>query len=328
MNSSELNENMKEHVERDIFSGVVLIARQGIPIFKEAYGYANREKRIENNVDTKLNIGSLNKLFTEYAIYHLYEQRTIDLNEPIITYLPELPNRLTKKITVQHLLDHKSGLGHYWGEKFIASMWDLRTVEDFVKLFIEDKLSFEPGERYQYSNSGYVLLGKIIENVTGVDYYSYIRDLIYDPMGMSNSDHYELDSNVANRAIGCTKMGLDGIKLDSWTSNENLIGVKGSPAGGGYSTVDDLLRFRNTVYESREMCSSFFKRFTTRRDGHETGFVERAGGASGVAALFSNSVDELFTVIILSNFDPVSIRDRILVSVQKLCYEYTIEKQL
>lgn len=327
MSFAELDAYIREHEQKDVFSGVVLIAKDGETVFKEAYGPADRTFNTSNKTDTKFNIGSLNKMFTELAIHQLMEKELLQKNTPIKGYLPDLPERLTEKITINHILNHTSGLGHYWNQKFQSSLSMLRTVDDFVELFINDPLSFEPGERFQYSNSGFCLLGKIIENTTGIDYYRYVRDNIYSPIGMNNSDHFELDTPVINKATGYSKLDSTGHKQDTWKSNVFMIGVKGSPAGGGFSTVDDLLRFRNAVYYQRINCPSFLDYFVSpKRKDDSSLFISRAGGAPGIAALFENTVDKRYTVIVLSNIDPVDVVTRKIVSIHDKIKEMVLGK--
>jgi len=199
-----------DQVRDDLFSGAVLIAKDNAPFFKKAYGLASRRFDAPNRVDTKFNIGSLNKMFTHVAVAQLAEREKIAYDAPIKEYLPDYPPEVSGRVTIDHLLNFTSGMGHYWNERFFASMGNLRRVDDFIRLFIDEPLAFEPGERRQYSNNGYVLLGKIVEAVSGRDYYDYVRENIYKPAGMTDTDHYELDRPVPNLAIGYTKMDAKG----------------------------------------------------------------------------------------------------------------------
>jgi D-alanyl-D-alanine carboxypeptidase len=231
----QLDTFMRKQVAADEFSGCVLVAQDGKPIFRKAYGFASKEFSVPNRIDTKFNIGSCNKIFTKVAILQLAEQGKLSLEDYISKHLPNYPSNVADKVTINHLLSHTSGMGHYFNERFEASKHKLRTVDDFLSLFREDPLSFEPGEKAQYSNAGYVVLGKIIETASGQDYYDYVREHIYKPAGMNDSDHYEMDVPTPNLAIGYTKMvEKDQLLEGPRRSNLFIIGVKGSPAGGGY----------------------------------------------------------------------------------------------
>jgi D-alanyl-D-alanine carboxypeptidase len=314
----EFEDFIKERVKEDMFSGAVLIAREDTPFFKKAYGLASKRFGALNRVDTKFNIGSLNKMFTQVAITQLVEKGKVENDIPIKEYLPDYPPNVASRVTIDHLLHFTSGMGHYWNERFFASMGRLRRVDDFVSLFVDEPLAFEPGERYQYSNNGYVLLGKIVEAVSGMDYYDYVRENVYEPAGMKDTDYYELDVPVPNLATGYTRMDAQGRPLPGpRRSNLFIIGVKGSPAGGGYSTVEDLLRFDIALRENRllgpDYTSTIFPAKKTKEEGRPNVMI-RAGGAPGVSAFFLKFPGLGYTSIVLSNYDPVDskvVADRI-----------------
>lgn len=334
LDASELDAHIRSHVEKDLFSGAVLVAVDGEPIFRKAYGLACKRHDVPNRVDTKFNLGSINKVFTRLAIAQLQEKGEVDTDEFISRYIPDYSSQVADKVTVRHLIDHTSGLGHYWNEKFRASIGNLRTVDDFIALFRDDPLAFEPGERNQYSNAGYVLLGKIIENVSDTDYYQYMRENVYEPAGMKDTDHYMLDAPVPNLATGYTRLYLGATEGSPRKENWYIIGTRGSPAGGGYSTLDDILRFDNALQGGGLPGSGILKseRQTIRsrpmivkREGGEkknvtTGkgdprILTRAGGAAGIAALYERYLDHATTLIVLSNYDPHDIHARKIVSI-------------
>lgn len=307
----ELEGFIEKQVKEDLFSGAVLIARDCVPFFEKAYGLASKRFNIPNRVDTKFNIGSLNKMFTHVALAQLAEKGEVEYDVPIKEYLPDYPPEVANKVTINHLLNFTSGMGHYWNERFFASMGRLRRVDDFVRLFIDEPLSFEPGERRQYSNNGYVILGKIVEVISVQDYYEYVRENIYKPAGMMNTDHYELDIPMPNLAIGYTRMDAEGRPVPVPGPRRNnffIIGVKGSPAGGGYSTVEDLLRFDVALHEHKLLGPDFASTiFPVKHPegGVKTCIISRAGGAPGISAFFQKFPDLGYTSIVLSNYDPI-----------------------
>jgi len=319
--------------ELDGFSGAVLIAKNGVPIFKKAYGYANRSFNVPNKVDIKFNLGSMNKMFTATAIMQLVEKGKIKLDGKIVDYVPDYPNKVVaSKVTIHHLLTHTGGLGNYWTPEYMRASKDLyKEVEDYVPLFVDDSLPFEPGSQFSYSNAGFMVLGLVIEKVTGENYFDYVRENIYKPAGMMNTDAYETDYVVPNLAVGYTRMEARPGELKN---NLFLHVVKGGPAGGGYSTVEDLLNFANALMDNkllskknREMMTSG-KVQTDRhimycygfRDRVENGhhIVGHTGGFPGIAGYLGIFTDLGYTVAVLSNYDngtaePVSFVEELLV---------------
>ena len=165
---AELEAFLHRLVADNMFSGAVLVAKDGDPIFRKAYGLASKRFDIPNRVDTKFNVGSLNKMFTAVAIAQLAEQGKLSLNDPVSKHLRDYPSEVADKVTVHHLLTHTSGLGEFLKDDvFTGSKTRPRTVEDHVPLFVDDSLSFEPGARFRYSNAGFIVLGAIMEEVSG-----------------------------------------------------------------------------------------------------------------------------------------------------------------
>ena len=204
----ELNTYLDQASVDDKFSGTVLVAKDGKPLFKKAYGLANKNTNTPNNVDTKFDLGSMNKMFTAIAIAQLVERGKLSFTDTVGKLLPDYPNKeVADKVTVHHLLTHTSGIPNYINEKFQANLNNLKTVADYLPLFANDPLSFEPGAKWQYSNSGFTVLGLIVEKVSGQNYYDYVKEHIFKPAGMVNTDSYERDKEISNLAVGYTRMG-------------------------------------------------------------------------------------------------------------------------
>ncbi|MGB6339010.1 MAG: serine hydrolase domain-containing protein, partial [Candidatus Aminicenantaceae bacterium] len=181
---NEVKDLMKRLCERDVFSGTVLIAKGKDVLYSFACGEASKRFHVPNNIDTKFNLGSMNKMFTSTSIVQLAEKGKLSFQDPISKYVDEswLPEEITSKVTIHHLLTHTSGLGSYFNEAFMnGSRARFRTLEDFKPLVKDEKLAFEPGKRFQYSNTGMFFLGVVIESVTGQSYFDYIRENIYKP---------------------------------------------------------------------------------------------------------------------------------------------------
>jgi CubicO group peptidase (beta-lactamase class C family) len=295
-NNDELLAAVKEYgrqtSEAGEFSGVILVAQNGIPLFEQAYGFADREKKIPNRVDTKFNIGSINKSFTGLAIRQLVAEKKVSLDDPIGKFLPDYPNKdAAMKVTVRHLLDMTSGIGDFFGDRYEATSKEkIRSLEDYLPLFADKPLEFEPGARERYSNGGHVVLGLIIAKASGTDYYAYVRDHIFKPAGMNDSASFEKDAAVPNRAIGYARDG------SSWKPNYETLPGRGSSAGGGYSTARDLLKYTIALGEGTIAGSPEEMR----------GGLGIAGGAPGLNAVLEWDPKSGYVVAVMSNFGPPS----------------------
>ena len=308
----------------DKFSGVVLVAKDGVPIFKKAYGLANRNTNAANDTETKLNIGSMNKMFTAVAVAQLAERGKLSFDDTIAKHLPDYPNKtVADKVTIHQLLSHTSGLGDYQNERFFAQRDRVKTLADLLPFFVDEPLAFEPGAKWSYSNSGYVVLGLIIEKVSKQNYFDYVRENIFKPAGMNNTDSFEKGANVPNLAIGYTRMSPDGQPNPNAPRRENtgMRPLKGSSAGGGYSTVGDLLKFVVALQSNKLLNKKFTEIVTTGKTEvggivgkYAYGFGDKIfngkrivghnGGAPGIAANLDIFPELGYTSIILSNYDP------------------------
>ncbi len=318
--AAELDRYISKLEAADAFSGAVLLAKDDEIIFKKAYGLASKRFNVPNKVDTKFNLASMNKMFTALAICQLAEQGKLSFDDSIIKHVADYPNKkAAENVTLHHLLTHTSGMGHFWNEKFEAQWRALRTVEDLIPLFADDPLAFEPGEKMQYSNSGFVVLGLIIEKVTGMSYYDYVKKHIFEPAGMMNTDYYEMDKPEPNLAIGFTKMSPEGKPSKEWRNNLFMHRIKGGPAGGGYSTVENLHKFALALKNHTLLNPEYTEILLTGKvemgpgikyaygfGDHRTNgmrFVGHNGGAPGINTEFRTSPDSGYTIVVLSNYD-------------------------
>ncbi len=248
----------------DAFSGSVLLAKDGTVLYSGAFGSANKDFGAANMIDTKFNLGSMNKMFTSVVIAQLVEQGKLSYDDPLAKFLPEYPNAAAaRKVTIRHLLTHTSGLGSYFNDEFFKSSRErFRSVDDMMQLAKGDSLAFEPGTRWSYSNTGMLVLGKVIEVVTKQDYFDYVREHIYRPAGMMRSDSYELDGVNENLAVGYEKEYTDdGTKR--YRNNIFMHVMRGGPAGGGYSTAPDLLRFAQALTSGKLVRPATYELMTT-----------------------------------------------------------------
>lgn len=322
---AEVDAFVKGLVAEGKFSGAVLVARDGKSIFKRAYGLANREFDVPNRVDTRFNLASAGKMFTGVAVAQLAERGRLSFDDLVGKHLPDYPREVASQVTVHHLLTHTSGMGSYWKPEFHeANHARFREVRDYLPLFADDPLAFKPGEKWSYSNAGFMLLGAIIERVSGQSYFGYVKEQVFGRAGMGDTDFYEADRVTPNLASGYTKQNRYLQGSDEWTSNVFISPVKGGPAGGAYSTVDDLLRFdvalRTHKLLSRKYTETVLAGKVEYRPNakYAYGFAndivegERVvfhdGGANGVSAEFDLYPDLGYTVVVLSNLDHPSAR--------------------
>ena len=297
---------------RDQFSGVVLIADHGEPIFKKAVGQASKEYDVPNTLGTRFNLGSINKIFTQILIGQLVAERKVALDDHVDKYLPDYPNReVAAQVTVRQLLNMTSGIGDFFGPEFQATPKDrIRDLKDYLPFFAAKALLFPPGTKSQYSNGGYVVLGLIIEKVTGHSYYDWVTEKISEPLGMKDTGFFDAEYPASNIASGYTRNGSDGKKQDRWRNNVYTRPARGSSAGGGYSTAGDLLKLANALHSGRLIVPNFAAAPASgplpQRDPDGLGI---AGGAPGINAALDTGVAGRYVVIVLSNYDPPSATD-------------------
>ena len=309
---------LEKDAAADRFSGAVLVAKNGRTIFSGAYGLADREKKIPNTLNTRFRIGSMNKMFTAVSVLQLAEAGKIKLDDPVGKYIADYPNKdIATKVTIHQLLTHTGGTGDIFGPQFDAHRKELRTLNDYVALYGKRGPEFEPGNRWAYSNYGMLLAGVVIERVTGQSYYDYVQEHVYKPAGMTSSGSLPEDQPVANRSIGYMRSDSGG-----WTPNTDTLPYRGTSAGGGYSTVGDLVRFAEALLSHKLLNASFTDLLITgkvatgrgpgkyaygfedERDKNGNGYVGHGGGAPGMNGDLRIYPKSGYIVAVLANLDP------------------------
>jgi CubicO group peptidase (beta-lactamase class C family) len=241
---TSLRKRLDEVVAVDLFSGAVLVAKDGKTVFAQAYGLADREKKTPNTLKTRFRLGSMNKMFTAVATLQLVQNGKLDLKAPFGNYLTDYLNKdVASKVTIEQMLSHTGGTGDIFGPEFDKNRLELKTLQDYVKLYGNRGPKFEPGSRWQYSNYGFLLLGVIVEKVSGQSYYDYVRDHIFKPAGMMATASEPEDQVVDDRSVGYMRSAGAG-----WQRNTDTLPYRGTSAGGGYSTVEDLLKFATALH--------------------------------------------------------------------------------
>ena len=242
--ASKINEMMTLYNKYGQFNGSVLVADGGKVIYKKGFGQANMEWNIPNDVDTKFRLGSITKQFTAALILQLAEQGKIKLDGKVTDYLPDYRKETGDRMTIHNLLSHTSGLPNYTALPgfFENVSRNPYTVSDFVKKYASGDLEFEPGTKFNYSNSGYFLLGAIIEKVTGKPYEQVLKENILDPAGMKNTGYDHFNTIIPKRAVGYVKTpwGYENAPYLDMTIPY--------AAGSLYSTVEDLYLWDQALY--------------------------------------------------------------------------------
>lgn len=299
----------------DQFSGAVLLAQRGRVLFQKAYGLADRENRKPHTLDTQFRFGSMGKMFTAVAIIQLVQGGKVDLKAPIGRYLANYPNQdVATKVTVAHLLTHTGGTGDIFGPDFDALKATLRSLKDYVGLYGSRAFDFTPGSRVSYSNYGFILLGRIVEEVSGLSYDDYIQRNIFEPTGMASTGNLPESMILSRRAV--SYMG-SGVRLKR---ADGTLPLSGTSAGGGYSTVGDFNRFVNGLTSHRLLRSETFQQLIDggikTDDGQLVHFdfggtmpgtgryIGHGGGAPGMSGALYHFLKSDFTVIVLANRDP------------------------
>jgi CubicO group peptidase (beta-lactamase class C family) len=313
---SDLRKHLQEESNKGHFAGAALVARNGKTVLSQAYGLADREKNVPNQVNTKFRIGSMNKMFTAVCILQLAQAGKLDLNQPFGKYLTDYANKdMSSSVTIDQLLTHRGGTGDIFGPQFDAHRSELRTLQDYIKLYERRDLEFKPGTRWQYSNYGFLLLGAVIEKVSGQSYYDYVREHVFRPAGMTSTDSFPENESVERRSVGYTKT-----KDGGWKPNDDTLPYRGTSAGGGYSAVEDLNLFATALKEHRLLDALHTELLTNGKvetpdggkyaygfsDSNEAGMLcfGHGGGAPGMNGDLKICPQSGYVIAVLSNMDP------------------------
>lgn len=309
---------LKQHVfdlhNDDEFSGSILIAQNEQALLHEAVGYFDRAEKKPLDKDAQFRLGSLNKMFTSIGILILVEEGKVDLDETISTYLPNFKNKsISESVTVHHLLSHTGGTGDIFGPLFDQNRLSLKNHYDYVRLFEDRKATVPPGNTCQYSNFGFILLGKIIENVSGQDYYEFLKENLFNKLDM-NATGFEPEELVSkNLTKGYMRVG------DKWVNNKDTLPWRGTAAGGAYSTTADLFKFAVALQNEKIISKEILNLATTKHIAmgdagygygfgifgeKESFFYGHNGGAPGMSSWLSIYPNSGYIVIVLSNYDP------------------------
>ena len=308
---------LKQHVSdlyaNDEFSGSILIAQNEEVLLHEAVGYFDRAENKPLDIDAQFRVGSLNKVFTSIGILMLVEEGKVNLDETLNTYLPHFKNKsISESVTVHHLLSHTGGTGDIFGPSFDRNRLSLKSHDDYVRLFEEREATMPPGNTFQYSNFGFILLGKIIENVSGQDYYEFLEENLFNKLDM-NATGFEPEERVS-KDITKGYMRVE----DKWVDNKDTLPWQGTAAGGAYSTTGDLFKFAVALKNEKLISRQTLDLATSKQVamgqaayGYGFGvfgegksfFYGHNGGAAGMSSWLSIYPNSGYIIIVLSNYD-------------------------
>ncbi len=306
--SSQIEKYMRVRVEHDHFNGTILVARDGEPLVRKGYGMANLELDVPNTPKTKFRIGSLTKQFTAMAVMILQEQGKLDVRDKIKKYWDDIP-KAWNDITITHLLTHTSGIPNYTAfVDFVTAPPVPVTVDQVIARFKDKPLETKPGAAYKYCNSGYVVLGKLIEKVAGRSYGDFLAETIFNPLGMKDTGF--------DRAIPILKNRADGYSRPFATFlNSRLLDMSLLHACGAlYSTVDDLSLWDRALYTNKLVSKGGLEKIFTPHQGNY-GFgwsivtscgrplYTHTGSIGGFICAISRFPNERVCVIVLSNVE-------------------------
>jgi CubicO group peptidase (beta-lactamase class C family) len=297
----------------------VLVAKDGKILYKKGFGYADIESKTLVSADTKFRIGSITKQFTASAILKLQEEGRLQVTDKLSKYIPDFPRG--GEVTLHHLLTHTSGIHSYTGkEDFLKRVLTSVTNEELLTYFKSDPYDFNPGDQYRYNNSGYFLLGYIIEKVTGKSYGQHLKETFFDPLNMTNTGVHASTLTLTNEAKGYTKEGTYTRSLNwdmSWAGG----------AGALYSTVEDLYRWNEAVFNGKVLSEKSLKAAftplvlnngTTPSEGNYgygwvfanyrgQEIIQHGGGLHGFISQLSRFPEENLTVVMLTNVTPPQV---------------------
>jgi CubicO group peptidase (beta-lactamase class C family) len=312
--AAKIDELMTAYNNYRQFNGSVLVAENGKVIFKKGYGMANMEWNIPVETDTKFRLGSITKQFTSMLILQLVQEGKVKLEGKLTDYLPDYRKDTGDRITVHQLLNHTSGIPSYTGlpNFFQDISRNPYSVADFVKKYTSGDLEFEPGSKFSYNNSGYFLLGAIVERVTGKTYEQALKERILDPLGMKNTGYDHFETILAKRATGYQR------RPGGFATAPYLDMSLPYAAGSLYSTVEDLYLWDQALYTDKLLSAQLkevmykpainnyaygwvVRKAPLGAQDQPVAIIEHGGGINGFNTLISRMPDSKNLVVLLNN---------------------------
>jgi CubicO group peptidase (beta-lactamase class C family) len=266
MKHTQLVETLKASIDAHAFSGVVSLRQEGQVLFEQAAGYADRSNKIANTIDTRFGIASGTKFLTALAIGKLIAAQKLTLSTRLSDCVALDFPHYAPDITIQHLLTHTSGIPDYFDEEkfpdsdhfFVSRPWyELKGPSDYLSVFPDEPMKFPPGSQFSYSNGGYILLGVVIEALTGMKYREYVGQAIFSAIGMKQSGFFAFNQLPEKTAFGYIEAA------DGWRTNIYNLPIVGASDGGAYTTVDDLATLWKAFWANEIVPKSLVELYAT-----------------------------------------------------------------
>jgi CubicO group peptidase (beta-lactamase class C family) len=336
--------DLEHRAATEQFSGAVLIARDNATLLESAYGFADRERQVRNTPGTRFRFGSMGKMFTAVAVMQLVQAGKVRLDDPVGKFLADYPNADVASVTIEQLLTHTGGTGDIFGPGFGEHRHELKELADYVKWFGQRGTRFPPGTRHEYSNYGFILLGRVVEVVSGLSYDEYVARKVFGPAKMAASGNQPEQPPIANLAVSYMRgdgpmrgggpgpgpgpgPGAPPPGSGPLRSAVEFLPYRGTSAGGGYSSVGDLLRFARALEAHQLLDATLTEKMTTGhvdtpRPGLRYGFgfeeetlasgacrIGHGGGAPGMNGVLWIFPGAKVVVAVLANLDPPAAQD-------------------
>lgn len=306
---SKFSEIVNEAYSKGVFSGNILIVRDGKAAFETSIGNSDYENNIPNTSGTKFQTGSITKFFVKTLIHQLADEKKISMTDNLGKYLTGFSSDISGNVTIQQLTDHTSGFGDFFRDAMNPDyLRNVKNISDVLSFIRNEKLNFTPGSRVQYSNSGYVILAAIVEKIEGKSLEEILKERIFDKTGMNNTGFKVVNTEADGKAKGYLS-GQLGPKENN--SDMNIIGAG---AGGIYSTTGDMNKFAQSLINDNRLLSDESKvrlfnsplfpvQYQNWNEFRRNGKFAIAGGAPGISAFFGINMEKNYVMIVLSNFD-------------------------
>ena len=273
MNTLELNQAIEKTANETRFSGVIFVKLDGTVVFENAYGYADRSNKIPNTVDTRFGIASGTKFLTALGIGKLIDRGELSLTSRLCDCVDIDFPHISEDVAIYHLLTHTSGVYDYYDEELVEDIdnfqldipcFELKGPKDYIPLFRDGQMKFNPGEQFSYSNGGFILLGIVIEEISGVPYTDFIQDNIFELCEMSDSGFFAMDRLPERTAFGY----IDD--EDGWRTNIFTLPIVGSSDAGAFTTVKDMDKLWRAFFDekilSRQLTQLFLEKAVRDKD--------------------------------------------------------------
>jgi D-alanyl-D-alanine carboxypeptidase len=308
--------DLERRARDDKFSGAVLVSRDGKVLLRQAHGLADRERGLSNEIDTRFRIASVTKMFTAVAVLQLVQGGKVRLDDPIGKWVPEVAGKPMAPVTIHQLLTHTSGAGDIFGPEYTQRHLQLRTHSDYIRLFAGQRLRFPPGTRHQYSNLGYLLLGRMIETASGSSYHDLVRTKVFGPAGMTRTGTEPEEAQIERARIYERPLGMH-----RYVPAAYVLDYRATSAGHAYSTVDDLARFLRALRANNLLDDEHTQLMLAPHqkiwEGYDYGYgmmfnsyewtgnwAGHSGGYPGMDAQLWFSPETGYLVAVLCNIDP------------------------